>query len=263
MNSRTIEVQGLSEGWLRACKSLLGHPRHEASHLMVRMVNPLPESADIRVGANRLSQTTKEKQSVTAVRNTIFPAALAEDYVEPGELAAEYLEDYKVLRGLGSSQGTYFGRICEYPHPDGSSTPQLVQTVEKLIDARKNTRWRAIYQLNIYAEHKDRSKKRGFFPCMAHLAFQLGLGDGGEADQLDCVALYRYQDLILKGYGNFLGLAELQAYVAKASGFRPGELTILAGHAHLTPSGEARSILNEMIEKHAVDGGKTAVVMPT
>lgn len=247
MIGRTVEVDGLSEGWLAACEVLLGGPGGETNHLFVRMRQPLPEVEAIRAIADDLAERTTNEQSVTAVRNTIFPAALAEDFTQPAELAAEYLADYSVIRGLGSSQGTYFGRICEYPHPDGSVTPQLVQTVEKLIEARQGSRWRARYQLNIYAEHKDREKKRGFFPCMGHLAFQLGRGLDGAVDQLDCVALYRYQDMILKGYGNFLGLAELQAYVARASGFRPGELSVLAGHAHLTLAKGQRALLDKAI----------------
>jgi thymidylate synthase len=247
MIGRTIEVGGISEGWLAACETLLANPRGEANHLFVRMREPLPEVKGIREIADGVAERTSNGQSVTAVRNTIFPAALAEEFTRPEDLAAEYLADYEVIRRLGSPQGTYFGRICEYPHPDGSVTPQLVQTVEKLIEAQNGKRWRARYQLNIYAGHKDCEKRRGFFPCMGHLAFQLGRGPEGEVDQLDCVALYRYQDMILKGYGNFLGLAELQAYVAQASGFTPGELAVLAGHAHLTLSKGQRALLREAI----------------
>ena len=81
---------------------------------------------------------------------------------------------------------------------------------------------------------------------MAHLSFQLGVGAGG-ADRLDCLALYRYQDLMLKGYGNYLGLAELQRYVAAATGFVPGELTVIAGHAHLSLNKHARAGLQALL----------------
>lgn len=67
-------------------------------------------------------------------------------------------------------------------------------------------------------------------------------------DQLDCLALYRYQDLMLKGYGNYLGLAELQRYIATATGFLPGELTVVAGHAHLSLNRQAHAGLEALLD---------------
>jgi thymidylate synthase len=183
------------------------------------------------------------------VRNTIFPAELAAEFPDPQELENEYLQDYEVLR-TWSRQGTYFGRILRYPHPHGPPTPQLRNLISKLTASRSGTRWRAIYQLNMYAEHKDADKKRGNFPCMAHLGFQLG-GDPDRPEQLDCVSLYRNQDMVLKGYGNYLGLAQLQEYVARATGFGPGELTVIAGHATLELDASKRARLRELVERFA------------
>lgn len=248
MTSRTIEVGDVSSGWLGACRALLAARGHEANHLVVRMEDPLPEDAAVRVGADALLAEAGH-QEIVEVRNTIFPAELAADFPEPADLARECMDDYEFIKRLGSKQGTYFGRICAYPHPDGSETPQLVKLVEKLREAHAGARWRARYQVNLYAEHKDDNKKRGFFPCMAHLAFQLG-GDGDVRDRLDCVSLYRFQDMTLKGYGNFLGLAELQHYVAAAAGFQPGELTVIAGHAALTLNGPSRKHLRSLVAEH-------------
>jgi thymidylate synthase len=252
ITGRSVEVAGLSEGWLDGCRALLASTGHETNHLFVRMTDPLPEDSRIREAVDDLLAAARY-QSVTEVRNTIFPAALAEQFTDPNELIAEYLEDYETLQRLGSSQGTYFGRICEYPHPDGTVTRQLANTIAKLSEARESTRWRAIYQLNVYAEHKDDKKKRGFFPCMAHLSFQLAR-DGGVVNRLDCLALYRYQDMMLKGYGNYLGLAELQRYVANATGFVPGELTVIAGHAQLTLNPAARARLEALLAAHSEAG---------
>ena len=44
-SARTVEVAGLSEAWLRACRALLRCHGHEASHLVVRIGEPLPEDA--------------------------------------------------------------------------------------------------------------------------------------------------------------------------------------------------------------------------
>jgi thymidylate synthase len=248
LTSRTVEVDDLSAGWVGACATLLAARGHEVNHLVVRMEEPLPENAAVRTAVDELLAAAGH-QDVIEVRNTIFPAELAADYPEASDLVREYMDDYEFIKRLGSPQGTYFGRICAYPHPDNSKTPQLVKLVAKLREAHAGPRWRARYQVNVYAEHKDDNKKRNFFPCMAHLAFQLG-GEATPRDRLDCVSLYRFQDMTLKGYGNFLGLAELQHYVAAATGFRPGELTVIAGHAALTLDGTSRRRLQAIIGEH-------------
>jgi thymidylate synthase len=243
MSDRTVEGSSISDGWLGACASLLDSPGHETTHLVMRMTNPLPENTATRTGVDALLKAARA-QDVFEVRNTIFPAGMAEDYPEPEELAAAYMEDYDVLRQLGSLTGTYFGRICRYPTPGGGNVAQLAKTVAKLREAKDGKRWRARYQINIYAGEKDAKIYRGF-PCMAHLCFQLG--GAHPPERLDCLALYRNQDMIQKGYGNLLGLAELQRYVAAATGFQSGELTVIAGHAEMKLKNETRVLLEALI----------------
>jgi thymidylate synthase len=246
VSARSIDARNVAEGWIRACRALLGCRGAVANHLVVRMTEPLPEDPAIREAANEFARAS-DVQDIAEVRNTIFPAELAADFSDPKELETEYLEEYELLR-TWSKQGTYFGRILQYPHPKGPPTPQLQNLIAKLRASRTGTRWRATYQLNIYAEHKDADKKRGNFPCMAHVGFQLG-GDPSNPERLDCVSLYRNQDMLLKGYGNYLGLAQLQNYVAQTTGFEPGELTVIAGHATLELSGARRAKLKRLVER--------------
>lgn len=247
MSARYIETTNLSQGWIGACQALLDYRGGEANHLVVRMAEPLPENPVIRAAVDDFAALARV-QEIAEVRNTIFPAELAADFADPQELEEEYFDAYEVIRRF-SPQGTYFGRMCRYPHPDGHTTRQLRNLVAKLTKARAGTRWRATYQLNIYAEHKDANKKRGNFPCLAHVGFQLG-GDG-KPNRLDCVALYRNQDMVLKGYGNYLGLAQLQEYLARATDFEPGELMVIAGHASLELTGSTRGELKELVGRFA------------
>lgn len=253
MSARAADVAGVSEGWLAACRMLIDARAHEATHVVVRMSAPLPEDSDVRAAADAFTAQAGHAP-IDEVRNTIFPAAMAERFVDPIELASEYMEDYELRRQLAGGQGTYFGRISLYPHPTGPATPQLEVLTRRLIAARNGTRWRAVYQVNIYAEHKDQEKSRGFFPCMAHLGFHLARGTGNAVDRLDCVALYRNQDITVKGYGNYLGLAQLQAYLAHATGFTPGELMVIAGHADLTLNSGDIERLRRLVAAHPVVG---------
>jgi thymidylate synthase len=64
------------------------------------------------------------------------------------------------------------------------------------------------------------------FPCLSLCSFQL------DGRRLHLSAHYRSQYLVQRGYGNYLGLARLQAYVAGETGVEVGQLLIVAGLAH-------------------------------
>lgn len=241
--SKTVEVGSVSQGWLGACAALLAFPERIANHLLIRMSDPLPEDDAIRAYADTFLASLRY-QPVDEVRNTIFPAEVAADLLDPDDLSADYVEHYDFIKKLGSPHGTYFGRMCAYPRSESGAGNQLAATAAKLRRARAGSKWKAVYEINIYSELRDTKKQRGF-PCMSHLSFHL------DGDRLDCLATYRSHDLILKGYGNYLGLAELQRYLATASGFVPGELAVLAGHAVLNLSSAKRRELEELIARHS------------
>src|SRR5688500_15597247 len=119
--SRTLEVDSVSDAWVGACRAVLGMPGTKTTDLGLRMSAPLPEREEVREAADAFLASV-EVQPITEVRNTIFPAELAEELREPGDLAREYLELYPHIRRLShdNRRGTYFGRICAYPRADGS-----------------------------------------------------------------------------------------------------------------------------------------------
>jgi thymidylate synthase len=65
------------------------------------------------------------------------------------------------------------------------------------------------------------------FPCLAHVSFHLHKG------RLHMQAVYRNESLVARAYGNYLGLAQLQAYVSAAAGVQPGELLMTVNHVEL------------------------------
>lgn len=224
--TRCIERRSVSEAWAAALDTVLDGDDQHVNHLLIRASEPLPEIPEIRAAADSLLGDLK-LQSVETVRNTIFPYETAIDVPDPKELTEEYLEMYPALKSLGSPRGTYFGRMIAYPRADGSFGNQLVATVDKLTAANKGKRWKSIYEINIYNEQRDTRQTRSF-PCMSHLAFHI------DGDRVDCLATYRSHDLVDKAYGNYLGLAQLQDYVARRAGFVPGELAVLVGRGFIT-----------------------------
>lgn len=247
---RTILAPNLSSGWIETVRLLLDQPQKKAVHLLVRILDPTSEDAAVREAVQQLITQINTGRSekdhlpdVETTRNTIFPASWAARNPEPSDLAAHYRARYtkEGLRGYPeNAKGTYFGRIISYPRGDDSEPgDQLSETVRKLrvelaTSAPKSSR----YEINIYNERLDRSSTS--FPCLAHVSVHWHEG------RLQMQAIYRNEFLLGRGYGNFLGLAQLQQYIASAAGVETGELLMTIGHAELDArKGEIRTLLNQ------------------
>lgn len=234
MTDRYLEADNPSQGWLAAVELMHGVPGRKAVHLVIRIRDAASEDEDIRAEAQRLidannRRSRQELPDVLTTRNTIFPAAWAARIPDPEDLAEYYRQRYTRdgLRGFrGNERGTYFGRLVAYPRADGETSDQLSNTVRKIraelaTPGPKSSR----YELNVYCERKDQSPMS--FPCLAHVSMHL------HEDHLHMQAIYRNEHLVARGYGNFLGLAQLQCYVANATGTTPGELLLTLGHVEL------------------------------
>jgi len=246
------EVRGItvSEAWLNAIQVVDAAPQRRLFHLVTRIGAPVTEQPDIRAAADRLLRDL-DLAPVDTVANTIFPAQLAATSSGPGELAQRYRRVYPTLRRLHKSnrKGTYFGRIVAHPAADGERD-QLADLIGRLsTELRTPGPKSARYEVNIsgpgepagpaeeypavelgdagplhvYVAGKDTSPMG--FPCLSFCSFQL------EGDSLHMIAQYRYQYLIERGYGNYLGLGRLLGYVCSTVDLHPGELMIIAGVA--------------------------------
>jgi hypothetical protein len=242
-SDRYISTASLSEAWLQAVAQLDATPGRKAVHLMLRIADPNLDDPEICDAAQRLIDTgnrrsaiSEHKPDVLTTRNTMFPATWASRHPEPADLAAYYRERYARLRTYpGNSYGTYFGRIVAYPrnskHDD--TADQLTELVRKLRQelaggSPKSSR----YEVNIFSERYDTNTMS--FPCMAHLSFHL------HGRQLHQQAIYRNEYLVGRAYGNYLGLAQLQAYIAASCDISVGEFAVTIGHVEL--DGSVRSV---------------------
>lgn len=226
----------ISEGWLDAVRMLDAIPNYKAIHLVIRILDPVAEDSAIRAAAQALidehnaARPNQQKPHIDTTRNTIFPARWAQRTDGPAALVDYYRERYTRdgLRGFGDNRrGTYFGRVVAYPRGDGEEpADQLGDTIRKLKDERakpgpKSSR----YEINIYNERKDRSPMS--FPCLAHLSVHL------HERRLHMQAIYRNESLVGRAYGNYLGLGQLQGYIAQHAGVEVGELLMTLGHVEL------------------------------
>jgi thymidylate synthase len=251
VDDRYIVAPNLSQGWIDALEAMLAVPSRKAVHLIVRILDPTAEDLAVRAAAQRLiddwnaahTRLSDQLYDVETTRNTIFPAAWARRHPVPSDLAAYYRQHYTKdgLRGFrDNNRGTYFGRIVAYPRGDAAPGDQLTDTVRKLRDElRTRSNKSSRYEINVYSEACDTSPMS--FPCLAHISVHLH--DGA----LHMQAIYRNEYLVGRAYGNYLGLAQLQTYMATAAGTDIGELLMTINHLELDASKRAvRKILPEL-----------------
>lgn len=223
----------LSAAWRETVDMVGGAPEQKMFHTVTRIASPLVEDLNIRAQVDSLL-AARNLSSVETVANTIFPAQLAATSASSEVLHDRYLRMYDRLKKFdGNHQGTYFGRILSYPH-GSSNVDQLSRVIARLRQQVLSARpLSACYEVaveapgdadphvGIFSPPSDRSV-RGF-PCLSFCSLQL------DGSSLHLLAHYRYEYLIEKGYGNFLGLARLQGYVAEQVGIAAGRLTIVTG----------------------------------
>jgi hypothetical protein len=259
--ARDICATNVSLAWIRAIEAMLAIPGHAAVHFGVRIGEPdAPEDPRIRLIADELVDLGRLQQ-IKSIRNTIFPAAWAQRFPEPTELAQHYREHYPSLRRFRKNKsGTYFGRFVAYPMGYGEDEPfdQLEDLVNKLrreskvsAGAARARNLSSRYEVNMWKPN-DLPTGMGF-PCMAHMSFHLVDG------RLHLLAQYRNQFMIERAYGNYLGLAQLQNYIAAAVELQPGELMVLASHASLDTHGK----LNVSAIRSAVEAAGSDVASET
>lgn len=241
-----VAARDLSTAWLETVAMVQEGPGRKMFHTFTSIDEPLAERPDIRDACDTLLADWN-RPDVKRVANTIFPAAMAASSPTPEALAERYRATYDTLRRFpGNAKGTYFGRIVAYPGEHGPRD-QLSGLIDKLRREAEDARsMSARYELGITAPDTDvstpihtpdRDNGRRAFPCLSMCSFQL------DNDRVHLLAQYRYEYLIEKAYGNYLGLARLLEYVATAAELAPGRLTVVAGRIHVDAG-------KRMIERH-------------
>ena len=125
-------------------------------------------------------------------------------------------------------------RMIQRQGPNGIYYP-LRELVEKIRKHRATTRIRSIYEIGtlvagdlpIYDPDSDRNLPMGQ-PCLSHLTFKI-IGQ----DLLSLTVLYRSHYYVERALGNFVGLSQLLAFVAKETDLEVGPLVCHSSYAKL------------------------------
>lgn len=267
----------ISEAWHATLKAVNAAPGGEMVHLLTSVSDP---SADEDVGirsALDAALARSRMQSVDTIANTIFPWHLYPDPQQswsphPGAdntivvAAAQRLYDnyefiFPRLREAHpeNRKGIYFARMISWPGKPMGGFNQLEKRLEHLRSMNSYPHHKSAFNasdiavadpqfdepltdhsVGIYRadDHRIRS-----FPCLVHVDI------GVHENRLNLVGVYRHWYLIQKGYGNLLGLARLQRFLAQQSGYAVGELAVQATFA-TAEQGDGKRRVNELLQAH-------------
>jgi hypothetical protein len=224
----------LSRAWATIFLHIVDRPGSEISPLVLSLSGFDPEG--------RLSETTpvrdaldqvltqKRKISVENVAHTIFPERLwqiaGRDRGRLFELYKGVYPRYVAMNRRANGRGLYFERLTMF----GDGVPcdgNQLEWILSQFNSRSGIR-DSMFQAAVFDPARDHIKAaRVGFPCLQHVSF-VPTGDG-----LVMNAFYATQYVFDKAYGNYLGLAQLGAFMASEMGLRLARLNVTVGVAKL------------------------------
>lgn len=230
-------AQTVSEAWAKALVQILDGPGTErlpcvfviaASHGMV-------EIPAIRA----IVDSYLEERNLTSVKDvawTIFPYSLRQYYPKDRhaffDAYRRHLPRYVAANRQLNGRGLYFSRLVGFdldPNTgkrSGGNVPCQGNQLEFILSQRERRGGvrQSMFQASIFDPARDHSPQAQLgFPCLQHVTFAPSNG------ALHVNAFYATQQLVRKGYGNFLGLFHLGAFMAAEMGLRMGQLVVNVG----------------------------------
>jgi hypothetical protein len=250
-----IHAATCAEAWLKASEYLLTQEKQIFYNLILDIDAPLllTDADDAIVKELDGFLREHDKYPISTVAGTIFPAGLYTQHGVDGVYNVYPRDVYPIVK---ERWGTYAMRLLRRKDSSGADFNPLERVVEKLKRQMAATRMRAVYELTTidmmtdlpaYDPAVDSNATRGQHPCLSHLSFKLA-----DARRLNLTALYRYHYYVQKTLGNLIGLAQLQAFVAKEAGLEIGSLVCHSTFAILDVEQEKKEHRWSMTDNRAL-----------
>lgn len=221
----------ISDAWGKAFLEV--YNKNEVSPLVVSFTGftdylEIPENSKIRDALDK-ELRRQGKSLVKTVANTIFPWSLWNPNKNRKTL---YERHTKILPSIDSCQpnrhGHYFRRMIDY-NDDGE-----INQLEKVFEVGNSHHRHSGMQISIFdpkREHKRSKEPILGFPCLHQISIDL-YGSNG-VNGMGLTAFYGTQYMMLKAYGNYLGLCRLGKFIAKEMGLEFKRFNCISGVAKL------------------------------
>lgn len=234
--------------WLAAVTQLDRSPGHEAHNVIIDVANPV-HRADLSdpVVAHVNEFLRDRDKSIEAIANTIFPRALYHRHGSPEFIDVFHEKVLPRVRGNARWSGYYFERMTSLPVV-GNVQPvdQLTRMIERINDP-KNTSLNK-HELSLFDPNRDVTGSPYGGQCLSFLSFHISPGANGKRTLL-LTAQYRNHYYVEKLLGNLIGLGRLMEFVAKETGLRLGDLTIVSTHAVVDQPNASRPDITRLIDE--------------
>jgi len=228
-----IDRPNLSAAWADSFVHIIEHSGKELAPLVLSVTGfagdgTPAEDADVRQLLDALLQA-KDKLNIEDVAYTIFPQRLwkiaAGDRKRLFDLYAMAFPRYRAMNRQLNGRGLYFERLMSFG--GGPCNGNQLEWILSQYDARSDVR-RSMLQAAIFDPSRDHVANAQLgFPCLQHVSFE------PTPSGLVVNAFYATQQLFVKAYGNYLGLARLGAFMANQMHLPLARLNVMIGVAKL------------------------------
>jgi len=227
-----IDDTNLSRAWARLLLRVLDGAGTEVAPLILSLSGFTEEGAAVEDTAVRqaLDRLLERKGCLVVddVAFTIFPQRIWQmsrgDRTRLFALYRATLPRWQAMNRKANGRGLYFERMVMYGRGpfDGNQLEWILSQ-----SARKGAR-RSMFQATTFDPGRDHvASARLGFPCLQHVSFE------PTAAGLVINAFYATQQIFDKAYGNYLGLAQLGAFMAHEMGMPLARLNVMVGIAKL------------------------------
>jgi hypothetical protein len=228
-----INDTNLSGAWSRILLRVLDGAGTEISPLVLSVTGfgekgAVPEDPAVRQALDQLLER-KDKLKIDDIAFTIFPQRLwAMSRGDRDRLFALYrgtFPRWQAMNKKANGRGLYFERMVMYGR--GPCGGNQLEWILSQYGSRAGVR-RSMLQATTFDPGRDHvaSAQLGF-PCLQQVSFE------PTAAGLVVNAFYATQQIFDKAYGNYLGLAQLGAFMAHEMGMPLARLNVMVGVAKL------------------------------
>lgn len=237
----------LSRAWSRLLLRILHGAGTEISPLVLSVTgfddaNMAREDAAVRQTLDQVLEC-KGRFKVDDVAFTIFPQRLWEmrrgDRYAFFALYRETFPRWQAMNKRVNGRGLYFERMIMYGRGpcDGNQLEWILSQYGSRVGVR-----RSMLQVSTFDPGRDHvaSAQLGF-PCLQQVSFE------PTAVGLVVNAFYATQQVFDKAYGNYLGLAQLGAFMAHEMDMRLARLNVMVGIAKLERIAKSDSDLKPLV----------------
>lgn len=242
-----ISDTNLSRAWSRLLIQVLEGSGTEVCPLVLSLTGfdeggVVKEDVAVREALDRLL-ISKNRLTVEDVAFTIFPQRLWEmsrkDRSRLFSLYRSTFPRWQEMNKKANGRGLYFERLIAYGR--GPCEGNQLEWILTQYQSRPGVR-RSMFQATTFDPGRDHVASAQLnFPCLQHVSFEPT--DSGLAVN----AFYATQQIFDKAYGNYLGLAQLGAFMAHEMGLRLARLNVMVGVAKLERITKSDPALSQLL----------------